>query len=72
MWPQACITQLCGLHAASVLDTHGLGIQLAFCNRTNQEGTVDHSVNNWIYSSILQFIFLNQCSPALSYIQHPK
>jgi len=68
MWPQGCITQLCWLHAACGLDTHVLGIQLAFSNRTNQEGAMDHSLN-WIYSTILQFIFSKQCSPALPHTQ---
>jgi hypothetical protein len=72
MWPQGCITQLCGLHAACGLDTLGLGIQLAFCNRTNQEGAMDHSLNNWICSTILHFTFSKQCSPALSYIQRTQ
>jgi hypothetical protein len=69
MWPKGCIIQLCGLHVACGLDTHGLGIQLAFSNRTNQEGAMDHSLKNWIYSTILQFIFSKQCSPELSYTQ---
>jgi hypothetical protein len=45
------------MHADWGLDTHGLGIQLEFSNRPNQEGALDHSLNNWTYSTILQFIF---------------
>jgi hypothetical protein len=71
MWPQGCITQLYRLHAACRLDTHVLGIQLAFSNRTNQEGAMDHDLN-CVCSTILQFIFLKQCSPALSYTQHTQ
>jgi hypothetical protein len=70
MWPQGYITQLCGLHAACGFDTHVLGIQLAFSNRTNQERAIDQSLN-WIYSTILQFIFSKLFSSTFLHTAHP-
>ena len=69
MWSQSCITQLCGLHAACGLDTHVLGIKLAFSNRTNQDCAMDHSLN--LFHNLTIHFFKTVFSSTFLHTAHP-